>query len=279
MTAIHAYLTHSLLGLLAFVSAHPYLAAYIVLCVIVAVTPERYRRAKWFGWVLAGIDYLVPVTHPDSPGTLKLPGQSSGAAVLLDAGLRALDKEAQAVAAKERGKPGRVSLPHLAWSAMIAFAAMCITALLVLSHTGCAASAQQTERRAAAGTIAAQGVIAEGMVRANREIYTQATNTLGSRVQGADYAREVVPLDTVFDARSRALQALSADLYGSAALVNAIGSDEGIAGYAEAARVLFDAIRRDIAVLRDGTVLPAVPIPPAVDTILATLQGLAGAVH
>lgn len=178
-----------------------------------------------------------------------------------------------------RGNAGRVSLPHLAWSAMIAFAAMCIVALLALSHTGCASSSDQTSRRAFAGTIASQGVITEGMIHANRDIYTQATNTLGARVQGADYAREVVPLNLAFDARSRALQALSADLYGSAALVNATRGDGGFAAYIPAAQTLLDAIQRDLAVLREGSILPAIPIPTAVDAIVGALQGIVGAVH
>jgi len=149
-------------------------------------------------------------------------------------------------------------------------------AAVVVSSSGCA-SCGDAGRQVATGAIVVSGTITQGLVRANRTVYTQATDTLGARVQGADYAREVLPLNAAFEGRSRALQALSADLYAAAALVDATrGANGGLSAYAGVARALIDAIGRDLAVLREGSVLPAIPIPPAVDGLLTTLRGIAG---
>lgn len=129
---------------------------------------------------------------------------------------------------------------------------------------------------AVAEAIAAQGSVVHALHQSHQLVYTQATDALRARVQGADYDREVAPINQVFRARSRALQALSASLYAAAALTDA--PDGGLPQYAEAARDVLAAIEMDLAVLREGAVLPAVPIPAQVGTVVATLRGIAGAV-
>jgi len=147
--------------------------------------------------------------------------------------------------------------------------------VIVLSN-GCASCGDQG-RRITTAAIVISGSITRGLVQSNRSIYTQATDALMVRVQGADYAREVLPINAVFEARSRALQALSADLYAAAALVDATrGADGGLGAYADVASALLAAIERDLAVLREGAVLPAIPIPQAVDGLLVSLRAIAG---
>ena len=150
-----------------------------------------------------------------------------------------------------------------------------VAIVLLLSQSTSCTSDQG--RRVTTAAIAVSGTIVHGLVQANRDIYVHATDAIRAHAQGPDYTREVAPINLVFEARSRALQALSADLYAAAAMVDATrGTDGGLSAYADVARTLIDAIERDIAVLREGAVLPAVPIPQAIDGILTTLRGIAG---
>ena len=64
---------------LAWLTAHPAQVAalaYALLCVLIGVTPARYRDAPWYGLAVRLAGTLAATTHPDSPGTFKLPGAS-----------------------------------------------------------------------------------------------------------------------------------------------------------------------------------------------------------
>jgi hypothetical protein len=95
-------------------------------------------------------------------------------------------------------------------------------------------------------------------------------------VHGADYDREVAPIDDAFRQRSRAIQALSSALYAAAYLNDASDADASLESRAAAARQVLETMRDVTRVLTDGSVLPAVAIPPeviAVENALVTLAG------
>ena len=147
---------------------------------------------------------------------------------------------------------------------------MALAALVVVAVAACSG---ERHHDVATSTIVSQGSVVEAMILDHRAIYPRATDALAAHVHGAEYAREVAPINQVFEARSRALQALSADLYGSAALVDALhAADAGAGAYTDAARSLLEAIERDVAVLRDGSVLPAVTVPQSIDDLATALR-------
>jgi hypothetical protein len=48
--------------------------AIIIACsIITALTPVRFRHARWYGWIVRFNDRISVLTHPDALGTLKLP--------------------------------------------------------------------------------------------------------------------------------------------------------------------------------------------------------------
>jgi hypothetical protein len=88
-----------------------------------------------------------------------------------------------------------------------------------------------------------------------------------------DYDREVAPLNREFAARSAAIVAISAALYGAAAVNDATGDQA--AARSAAARQLLVAITNTVDILERGNALPRVPIPPEVAQIIAGLRGIA----
>jgi hypothetical protein len=145
-------------------------------------------------------------------------------------------------------------------------------ASLVAGLTGCGA----TQHQVAAGVIVSTGALVAGIHRTHQQLYTAATDNLRARVQGADYDREVAPIDAAFRKRSSALQALASVLYAAAYLNDALGPEATPAARAAAARQVLETLRDVTEVLADGSVLPAVPIPPEVLAVENALVALAG---
>jgi hypothetical protein len=50
-----------------------YLLAYVVLTVIVGVTPQKYQKTPFFGLILTVMHRLSVLTHADQPGTFQIP--------------------------------------------------------------------------------------------------------------------------------------------------------------------------------------------------------------
>jgi Skp family chaperone for outer membrane proteins len=147
---------------------------------------------------------------------------------------------------------------------------------LALSLTACGAAAHRT----ATVAIVSTGVGIAALHANHDRVYREATDALRARLRArdaplADYDREVAPLDAAHRARGEAIQALDVAAYGAAALSDAAKSGRP-ADYVAAARHLLDALRRGLAVLRDGAVLPAVPIPAELTRVTDQLATLAG---
>ena len=56
--------------------SHPYLtllAAWLLLSGVVAVIPQRYHSARWYGWLLWLMHRLSLLTAPEQRGTLQWP--------------------------------------------------------------------------------------------------------------------------------------------------------------------------------------------------------------
>jgi hypothetical protein len=145
-----------------------------------------------------------------------------------------------------------------------------IATVAVAAVTGCSA---QQQHRATAGVIVSSGGVVEGLRQSNRDAYVHATDALRARVQGEEYARQSEPIDTAFRARGRAIRDLTGVLYASARLNDR--PDVTLAERAAAARDILEQLRDLTAILRDGSVLPPIPIPTAVDDAEAGLQSLA----
>jgi hypothetical protein len=113
----------------------------------------------------------------------------------------------------------------------------------------------------------------------HQRVYARATDTLRERLVAsggtlADYDREVAPINAAFYARGEAIQALDAQLYAGAAVIEASrGSDPR--QWARAAQRILAAIRRHLAVLEDGAILPAVRIPQEIHDAVRVLEQLA----
>ena len=142
---------------LSWAEAHPLVvlvALWLLVSIVVAVTPTRYRSARWYGWLVRLAERLSLLTHPDTVGTLKLPGVTAAIDPRLPAVLEVV----------ERGKPGHADtglLGALAIGLVIgsAFA-------LALLSSGC--SSTQVHREALsvdivsrAANVALPNVIAE----------------------------------------------------------------------------------------------------------------------
>jgi hypothetical protein len=73
-------------ALLAFLKANPaieYVLAYMVLTVIVGLTPQKWQKTPFFGFLLALAHRLSVLTHADQGGTFQIPlmAKAIGAAV------------------------------------------------------------------------------------------------------------------------------------------------------------------------------------------------------
>lgn len=152
-------------------------------------------------------------------------------------------------------------------------AGLLVMMLLVLA--GCAATPHQV----ASAAVSTAGAVTAQLHREHQRVYREATDALRARLTAEhrtleDYDREVVPLDQEFRRRSDAVVALSAALYASAAVIDATRSGASPEQYAEAARAVIVALDEAVGALGSGAILPAVPIPPEIDTVRATLRGI-----
>lgn len=122
------------MAFLTWAESHPLVVLvglWLLTSLVVAVTPERYRRARWYGWLLSVADRLSVLTHSDSPGTLKLPGIASA----IDP-RGPLVVEAVKVAA-DRSRPGFASPRSMALGLLIALGLLVLAPIVGLMH-GCA---------------------------------------------------------------------------------------------------------------------------------------------
>ncbi len=162
-------------------------------------------------------------------------------------------------------------------SALIVAMVCVLSFVLVYWFAACGAD---TGTRVAHVSVVTAGTAVASIDGANRALYTERTDALRERLRGADgsiedYDREVAPIDHAFAARGRAIQAMSASLYSAAAVVDATRRGAARADYAALARDLLGALSANIAVLRDGAVLPALPIPAEIDQAIAALRAIA----
>jgi hypothetical protein len=167
---------------------------------------------------------------------------------------------------------GLVAFYRACLATFVVFATVAFLMVAGATAPGCGA----TQHQIAAGAIVSTGSLVAGIHRTHQELYTAATDNLRARVQGADYDREVAPIDAAFRRRSVALQSLSSVLFAAAYLNDAVGPEATPAARAAAARQVLETLRDVTQVLADGSVLPAVPIPPEVLAVENGLVALAG---
>jgi hypothetical protein len=184
------------------------------------------------------------------------------------------DATAPQTPSTKRGEAGFVSMRALA---LLLAACSLVLVPMGLALHGCGV----TPRQAVAATIVGAGAGLASLHQSHEDAYTAATDALRASLHDggtvADYDARVAPLNAAFRARGAALAALDADLYGAAAVVDATRSSDP-AAYLPAVQPVLDALRRDLAVLQDGSVLPALPIPASVTSTVATLETLAAGV-
>lgn len=146
---------------------------------------------------------------------------------------------------------------------------------LALTLAACGASG----RRVASSAVALAGGGLSVVHRDHQRAYVQATDALIARLRAADgtvadYDRESAPLTATFRARGLAIQALDGQLFAAARIIDASKTGDRRA-WAKAAAALLAALDLTLAVLADGAVLPAVPVPPEVREVVDVLRGLA----
>lgn len=140
---------------------------------------------------------------------------------------------------------------------------------------GCGATPHQIVHVPVVGA----GVVANELRAANLRAYTDAATEvrLGLRDAGASasYPAAIAPYDREFDARTRAVAAISASLYALAACNDAVPA-LAPAALRQCAATALDAIERDAGSLSDGNVLPPVAIPPSFTAAVAALRAFVG---
>lgn len=150
--------------------------------------------------------------------------------------------------------------------------------MLVASVIVTACSA--TPRQIAHVTVVSAGAAVAQLHAAHQRVYTQATDQLRESIRQrggslTDYTAAVEPIDAEFTARSEVLQNIDAHLRAAAAIIDASRSGNGGA-WVEAVGPVLTALRITLETIQQGNVLPPVPVPPEVLSILQTLSTLAG---
>lgn len=153
-----------------------------------------------------------------------------------------------------------------------------LLALVLLACVGCAA----TPHKVATDTVITAADVAQGLVEANDRIYTRATDELRASIPDASdalalYRERSAPLTSAYLRRADATAALSAQLYAAAGIIDLARHNAGVSQYVRAARLCLVAIDELLSVLADGALLPPVPVPPELLSIVASLRVLAGA--
>jgi hypothetical protein len=129
-------------------------------------------------------------------------------------------------------------------------------------------------------TVVSAGSAVSQLHAAHQRVYTRATDELRESIRQrhgtlADYNREVEPIDAEFTARSEVLQNIDAHLRAAAAIIDASRNGNSTA-WIEAVGPVLTALRITLETMQQGNVLPPVPIPPEVLSIMQTLSTLAG---
>ena len=154
------------------------------------------------------------------------------------------------------------------------FIALAFSLAFVLSN--CSA----TPRQIAHVTVVSAGAAVSQLHTAHQRVYTRATDELRASIRQrhgtlAEYNREVEPIDAEFTARSEVLQNIDAHLRAAAAIIDASRNGNSTA-WIEAVGPVLTALRITLETMQQGNVLPPVPIPPEVLSIMQTLSTLAG---
>jgi hypothetical protein len=250
--------------------AHPQGATIVVYLGVVGLVanvangllPAKWREHRVWGIALRLLDRLCVLTNRDASGTLKPPGAASH------------DPDDH----DDPPPPPQATPPRSNGTTGIMTAWVCMS-LVVGAVSIAPLACSDPARQAAHLTIVGAGSVTASLHQEHQATYVRATDALRRRLRDsgtiADYEREVEPIDREFADRSEALQALSASLYGAAAIVDATRSGAGVAEYALAARTVAIAIDRALMVLERGGVLDPVPIPPEITAITATLRAIA----
>lgn len=144
---------------------------------------------------------------------------------------------------------------------------------LTLGVVGCSANCGGV-RPVLRVVVAVAGSGVQTLHTRHQEAYRAATDALRERSATlADYTRDVAPIDTAFRARSHAISLASASLYGAAGILDATRQGSA-AQYRAAAEAVLGVLDPAIEILRDGSVLPAVPIPADVTNVIDQLRTL-----
>jgi len=157
-----------------------------------------------------------------------------------------------------------------------------LLALFVLAFTSVGATCGGPHRVAHVAIVASGSALAS-VGTAHRAAYEREAERVRAGVAResgtlGDYERRIAPARAAFAARGHALRALESALFGAAAINDAAAAGASPATYAGAARDLLAALEGALGVLGDGSVLPAVTIPPELTTVVRTLATLAAAV-
>lgn len=142
------------------------------------------------------------------------------------------------------------------------------------------ATCSNGQHHTAVASIETLGAILNTVSTENRTVYERESNAAMNRVHDAGGTLEQVRAENAarerkFLERSDAIVALDAALVASAALADAAQAGGNPALYAVAAEKLLGVIQRSLPILRDGSVLPALNIPPQVDQIANVLRQIA----
>jgi hypothetical protein len=247
-------------------SRYPRVAHFAVAVMHIAADLAPFALALWR--MVTGVPFPMPPVPPIDPPDGDGPGAGSRPAIPPPPPVPV--PAAQNLRARDIPWDRHTARRFPAWGAFAA-----VLAVLAFG-SGCAGD---QDHKLATSTIVTGGGVVAALQAEHQHVYTVATDTLRAQVRGdgghsADYDVQVAPINRAFEARGRAIQDLDASLYAAAALADAAKHGDP-ATYAIAARNVLAVIDRSITVLQDGSVLPAVTIPPEVQATVRLLETLA----
>lgn len=161
--------------------------------------------------------------------------------------------------------------------AVAVFLLCLVTALVCAPLHGCGA----TPRKVASVSVVSLGTVLAAVHQEHQRSFERASDALVARLAAdggrpADYDREAAPLVATFRARGEGLYSLSALLYTAAQIIDDSRASGALPpAWLPAAARLSEAVDRILRVLADGSILPAVPIPPSVLQITGALRAIA----
>jgi hypothetical protein len=162
---------------------------------------------------------------------------------------------------------------------ILALAALTVLLVVAPAPAGCGGDAA-VARRAATVVVPSLGGALAAIHGGHQAAFDRAADALGAELRArggtaADYDRRIAPAAAEFRARGEAIYTLDALLYAAAELVDRSAEGFDRAWMPMAAR-LTEALDRILRLLANGSILPAVPIPPAVLQLSGALRALAG---